>query len=110
LLTGVGTREYHKTIGQRKYIKAMKIIHKFPLQIVDIQEIYLDWDAQFLSAQMQDGVPTLWAMVNLTNSSGKRTIRIIGTGHPIPEGTKRTYLGTVQQPELGLVWHIFEEI
>lgn len=52
---------------------------------------------------MQNGVVTLWALVNMEHMPVKRRFHIVGTGHEAPCGH---YLGTVH--ERVFVWHVFE--
>lgn len=53
---------------------------------------------------MQNGVATLWSLVDLETDPIDRTFRIVGTGDKMePVGN---YLGTVH--ERVFVWHIFE--
>ncbi|QUW18859.1 hypothetical protein [Agrococcus sp. Marseille-Q4369] len=55
---------------------------------------------------MQAGLVTLWVEVDGSPVLGteERTFMIVGTGHPIPDGT--VYVGTTQDG--GLVWHVYE--
>jgi hypothetical protein len=66
--------------------------------------------AQFLSVQCQFDEICLWMEVPDVSTGGpevERTFIAIGTGHLFNErGLK--YLGTVQQAEGRLIWHIFE--
>jgi hypothetical protein len=83
-------------------------IWKFPLRITDAQVIKLPKSSRILCVQEQNGYPCIWALVYPHMEMEGKTIEIVGTGHPIPQGgdTQRSYLGTVQIN--GLVWHIFE--
>ena len=40
----------------------MKIIYKLPLAVADWQHVNLPEESQFLSLQVQNGVPCLWVM------------------------------------------------
>lgn len=35
-----------------------------------------------------------------------RAFRVVGTGHPLPDGAR--WIGTCPRTELGLVWHLYE--
>lgn len=61
---------------------------------------------EFLDIQTQDGVPMLWAIVDLEQQA-ENPIEIIaiGTGWELPSGVDK-YLGTAQD-EFGFVWHYF---
>jgi len=39
-----------------------------------------------------------------------RVFEVIGTGHPINPCIRRDFIGTVQIPEMGLVFHVFEVV
>lgn len=88
----------------------MKKIFKYPVNIVDRQEIEMPEGAEILTVQNQGGVICLWAIVDPEKEKLTRTIRIIGTGHDIADGEAETliYIGTVQTNGGAFVWHIFE--
>lgn len=85
----------------------MVTIHKYQFEISDRVEIEMPCGASVLSIQLQDGKPTVWAMVETTYSAETRVFRIYGTGHKLDLfATEGRYLGTIQLE--GFVWHIFE--
>lgn len=57
-----------------------------------------------LTVQLQNDVPTLWAIVDPNERKVKRRLYIYGTGHTIDPYVKQS-VGTIQQN--GFVWHIF---
>lgn len=83
-------------------------IWKFQLQLDDTQVITMPYAAKILCVQMQYGVPCLWVLCNMDDGKSDRTIDIFGTGHSITDLFTRTYIGTVQQMDGALVWHVFE--
>lgn len=89
-------------------------IWKFPLSWVwnfktsDTQVISMPYAAKILCVQMQHGIPCLWALCKMDDGMADRTIDIFGTGHSIIDLFTRTYIGTVQQMDGALVWHVFE--
>ncbi len=84
----------------------MKKIFKYPLEITDSQEIHLSPNCQLLSVQIQNGAPTLWAMVDPDARMFPVTVYVIGTGNPVPsEVNTAIYVDTVQLN--GFVWHVF---
>ena len=88
----------------------MSTIWKFPLEIEDVQLVKMPHHARILSAQMQAGTVTLWALVSPLNQHVNREIRILGTGHPadaVVASPALPFIGTVQDRH-GLVWHIFD--
>ena len=84
----------------------MQRIYKYPLQVTDVQMVQMPIGAVILTAQNQNEVVTLWAMVEDKELIEFRAIHIFGTGHPIPEKYNGKYIATVQAE--GFVWHIFE--
>lgn len=97
----------------------MKTIWKYPLQLRDVQTIKvpslsnfeddhgLIW-GQVLHIGQQDGIPTLWMMVDSERDPREIEIRIIGTGHECPNSLDYDYLGTtICEP---FVWHIFSKL
>lgn len=82
-------------------------VWKFPLEWVDDQTVSMPRGAKILTAQMQQGVVCLWALVDPKEEREIRGIRIYGTGHPVYSIENKLYIGTVQAPPF--VWHVFEE-
>ena len=86
----------------------MKSIWKFPLQVMDSQEIEMPSHAQVLTVQVQGEQPCLWAIVTPYAPKVTRTVRIYGTGHPAPDDLSRAdYVGTFQLMGGGLIFHVF---
>lgn len=92
----------------------MPIIYKYPLEIKDEQEIVLSERHQILSVGNQNGVLTLWALVDPTAvQKTKVKIRIFGTGMGIDVPWEEdivflhrlNFLGTVIIDPF--VWHVF---
>jgi hypothetical protein len=87
----------------------MMTIWKFPLTTTDEQVVQMPRNAVILSAQVQGQDICLWAMVNPESPKEGRHIRIVGTGHPFPEGRYCKFIGTVQLEGGSLVFHVFEK-
>lgn len=87
-----------------------KTIWKFQMDIVETQLVRMPAKAEILSVQVQDGIPCLWALVNPANGEQDKCIEMFGTGHPVncDMGVSRTYIGTFQMNNTGLVFHAFE--
>lgn len=86
----------------------MKTIWKYPLRITDAQSINIPEGAQFLSAQIQNGTLTVWALVDSAVRLRPAYIYVVGTGNAVPDAVeldRATFLSTVQQGPF--VWHIF---
>ena len=81
----------------------MNVIWKFPLR-AETTEIEAPID-EFLTVQMQDGLPCVWAIVNPDKSPRKYNIFILGTGWECNSIDASKYIGTVQ--EGAYVWHCF---
>ena len=86
-----------------------KTIFKYPLAITDSQAVLMPVSAEILSVQFQGEYLCLWAAVNPSEKKHARVIHIFGTGHPIPDATKIRFIGTAQQFDGRLVWHVFEQ-
>lgn len=82
-------------------------IWKYPLEITDEQSVMLPEGSDILSAQVQGGTLCLWVKVNPKAPLSRRTIRIFGTGHPVPD-EPLVFIDTVQMAGGALVWHVFE--
>ncbi len=87
----------------------MQTIWKFQFNTTDEVNIKMPLGAEILTVQMQNGYPCLWAVVNPKNSLVDRNFSIHGTGHPLPMRGVGNYIGTYQQAEGALVWHLFED-
>ena len=81
----------------------MKVIYKYPLQIIGMQTITLPEDYGILTVGMQEGNLYLWAQGNPSTASVLVDFYIYGTGTYIH--TPGNYVGTVFQGPL--VWHIY---
>ena len=83
----------------------MKTIWKYELNAEGKQEIQLPLGAKFLTVQIQNDKPCLWALVDTEVPKITETILIFGTGHAVTgEGE---YLGTYQLHGGILVFHVF---
>lgn len=83
----------------------MKTIWKYQLNRVAQAKIDIPIGAQILSAQMQDGIIAVWALVDPAAPKQPKAFHIFGTGWDIEE-TSLCYVATVQDKD-GFVWHIF---
>lgn len=88
----------------------MRTIYKYKLAVVDEQEIQIPDFAEILSVQNQNGELCLWALVNSDNKPEPWTIQIVGTGNPASGINAEDFIGTVQQHDGGLVWHVFAHL
>ncbi len=91
----------------------MKTIHKFEVPIQDEFELNLPIDSEILCFQVQNNKPYLWIKLYV-KAKGVfkheiRTFKIIGTGW-VFEDSDLKYIGTIQQFDGDLVWHLFEVI
>lgn len=82
-------------------------IYKYPLPMKDEVTLDLPDRARVLCAQVQDGQPYVWTLVDTTAPVRPRILHVVGTGHPFPAGNL-VYVGTVQLDAGRLVFHVFE--
>ena len=91
-------------------------IWKYPLQPAEAKdghlgqmvfEIEMPQRSEVLTVQVQNNVPTLWAVVWTELPKLKRRIEVYGTGHEC-ESMGRKYISTFQLNEGRLVFHAFE--
>jgi hypothetical protein len=82
-------------------------IWKYILHIADEITIGMPEGAVVLSVQDQQGIACLWVKVDPTKPKVNRDFAIFGTGHPINRD-RLHFIGTIQQHEGALVWHVFE--
>jgi hypothetical protein len=88
-------------------------IWKYTLALLTQQQVEMPNEASILSCGSQNDEVQIWAMVDSTALAGtkgqKRTLFIVGTGHPLPRSASELrFIGTVQTHNGKLVWHIFE--
>jgi hypothetical protein len=97
----------------------MLTIHKYPLQLTELQSISVPSPAKIIHLALQSTglgtmereVPTIWAEVETTPPSGEEAshmkrinIQMVGTGHPVPKNAR--HIGTVIM--VGYVWHFYQ--
>lgn len=83
------------------------VVWKFPLKLVEVQEIDVPEGAVALALQLQDDRPCLWAGCDPSQPLEKRRVLLAGTGVSHPHLATAGYLGTVQVN--GYVWHFFDD-
>lgn len=84
----------------------MRVIYKYPIPIRSSFTLDMPSEARMLSFQVQYGVPTLWALVNLDSPKARWVFKLLGTGDPQPNDEHlANYIGTIQHE--GYVWHLF---
>jgi hypothetical protein len=85
--------------------KTMKTIYKYTLHSQDCT-LQLPKGAELLTVQLQNQIPTLWALVNPMTVTEERHICIVGTGWEVEDNMK--YITTYMDGYF--VWHVFELI
>ena len=85
-------------------------IWKYPLAgalITNSWELDIPAGARFLSVQIQDATPTLWALVDTSKSPLRYRVSRYGTGWKIPDATgSSSHISTIMDGE-SYVWHFF---
>ena len=82
-------------------------IWKYVLNTVDIQLIEIPKGGKILALQNQNYSPCIWVLVNPKAEKEEVTFETFGTGHEIEDNYKGQYVGTYQQREGLLVFHVF---
>jgi len=85
----------------------MKVIYKYPLEVIDDQFIDIHQDYEVLSVQVQNGKLCLWAKVDPKLPMVYMHIVIIGTGQPMSDNDEMKYIGTFQLESGSFVGHCF---
>jgi hypothetical protein len=62
----------------------MRTIHKYELDITDVQTIELPFYAEMLTIQEQRDKLVMWCIVDTEDELEPRTFHVVGTGNPIP--------------------------
>lgn len=81
-------------------------IHKYKLEITDVQHIEIPSHSEILCVQNQNGWPHVWVKCDPEFEPSKRTIYIHGTGHEVINPSAK-YIGTFQLQDGALVFHVF---
>ena len=90
----------------------MKTIWKFrvPTEEADgvlFFERSMPFEAKIMTFQLQREKAYIWAAVDTKANDIIRKFAIIGTGQKIPD-ISANYIGTIQENDGKLVWHLFE--
>lgn len=85
----------------------MRTVYKWPVDPNDEITLNIPKGAEILTFQMQDDVPTLWALVDPEAETEQRHFQLAGTGHPIDEA-EVGYIDSIQMMGGQPVFHLFE--
>ncbi|MEO2054704.1 MAG: hypothetical protein ABGX83_05335 [Nitrospira sp.] len=86
----------------------MKTIWKFGFSTAALNSVALPKGADILCLQMQRFSPCMWAVVDPAQPTERRTFVLYGTGATMVETGIHSYVGTYQELDGDLVWHLFE--
>jgi hypothetical protein len=84
----------------------MKTIWKFSLDD-PMGSLQMPIGAEILCLQIQRGVPCIWVKVDDSAKVERRTFIVVGTGHKLSVNANK-YIGTFQEANGDLIWHVFE--
>lgn len=87
----------------------MRTVYKYPLNSVGLNTVHMPTGAKVLSCQLQQDVPTLWALVDdMQPLHPAREFIVTGTGHALHEAVEAAgFVATLQRDD-GIVLHVFE--
>jgi hypothetical protein len=84
------------------------IIWKYEIPIRDLFEIEMPETSAVLCVQMQKETPCIWVGVyGNPDNLIRKSFAIVGTGQFFND-SEYLYIGTFQQYEGALIWHLFE--
>jgi hypothetical protein len=83
-----------------------RTVWKFTAPVQDQFAISMPIGAKLLSADIQEGIVCIWALVDPEEGLETRNFRLAGTGHPIAEHVH--FLETMVLHDGALVFHLFE--
>ena len=89
----------------------MKTVYEYPLTSAPITTLQLPYDAKPLHVDVQLGDPRIQMWVETDSnpvSTVPRNFAIVPTGGEVPSHQPASFIGTVVNNELGLVFHIYE--
>lgn len=83
----------------------MKTIYKYPLALIDDQEIMMPGKPTLFKVGLDPaGELCVWALVEPTHVQKPQRFFVVGTGHSVPCAAY-IWVGTVQQGSF--MWHVF---
>ena len=83
----------------------MKTIYKYQIPLTPQIRLFLPEKAEILTVQIQNGIVTMWAIVDTNTLDAERMLAVYGTDYEIPDNHGK-YIATVQYGIL--VWHVFD--
>ena len=90
-----------------------KKILRYSLAVQGEQQIQMPSGAVVLSAGLTPrGEVSVWALGDSDDVATARTFYVVGTGAESPlwhEVERAAFVGTVVQPAMNAVWHVFQE-
>jgi hypothetical protein len=88
-----------------------KTIWRYPVEVIDEQVVTVPAGAKILTIATQGETPCLWVELTLPgkvwDDGEHRTIRIFGTGHPMPDDPG-VYIGSFMLKGGVLVFHAYD--
>ena len=87
----------------------MKTIWKYEINI-PYQRLMIPKGGKVLTFQRQHESRCLWIEVDTETELEERVFIAFGTGHPILGTENLTYIGSIQEHNGALIWHLFEEV
>lgn len=85
----------------------MSVIWKFELPLDTVADVNMPAGATVLSVDLQGDTAVLWANCDPRQGAQARRFANVFTGHEVPNWAGR-FIGTVNQRDARLVWHVFE--
>ena len=87
----------------------MRKVYRYQFPDDEYFEIEMPKGAKILTFQVQMKDLCIWALVDPAQPFESRKFRFAGTGNKIEEAEENLiYIGTSQEGDGGLVWHLFE--
>jgi len=84
----------------------MRTIWKTEIELKDGYQQFKMPQANPVSVGWQNGKPVVWwQIMESENDPVSQHVIVLGTGHALKYGGE--YIGTVQDPDQPLVWHLF---
>lgn len=85
----------------------MRTVYKYDLKPGE-NVIELPISATALCVAVQEEQPRMWALVNTDEQKVKKTFLFVPTGGELPYFCHLSYVGTIQNFQGWMVWHLFE--
>lgn len=86
----------------------MKTIYKYQFKICEQFKIMLSPNCNPLMVELQNGIPTMWILVDTEEMTRETKFRVVGTGHNLEFLNEELFFHAGSFIHDKFVWHVFQ--